>query len=151
MEWHHWIALALLAAAAWSVQIRLKQGREARAVAGWTVTKGQVLSHGIAEETSRDADGDSSTVYSPELSYAYAVGGGEHQGTRLALDGVSFSSRAKAQAYLDARPVGSEIPVYVNPNDASDALLSVERKNDWWVPALFVALAALVALGVFGQ
>lgn len=151
MEWHHWIALALLAVAAWSAQVRLKQAREARAVAGWTPVTGRVLSHGIEEETSRDSDGDSSTTYTPQLSYAYAAGGGERQGTRLALDGVSFSSRAGAQAYLDERPVGSEIRVYVNPDDASDTVLSAERENDWWVPILFVALAAAVAAGVFGR
>ena len=151
MEWHHWIALALVAAAAWSVQIRLRHARQARAMAGWTPVTGSVVAHGIDETTSQDSDGDKDTSYAPCLTYAYEVDGATRQGTRIALDNLSFSSRSRAQAYLDERPIGSPIQVFVNPANPVEAVLSTERKSDWWVPVMFVVLAAAVAAGLFGQ
>jgi len=150
MEWNHWIALALLAAAIWAVQIRLKQRREAQAAAGWTPVTGSVVSHGLDEETSRDSDGGVDTTFSPRLTYAYEAAGAQRQGTRLSLDGVSFSKRARAQAWLDERPVGAPIELFVNPANPDEALLTVAHKSDWWVPAFLVGLAAAVAAGLFG-
>ncbi len=150
MEWNHWIALALLGAAVWATQIRLKRRRSIREMAGWRQVPGRIVQHDIIATSGTDSEGRGETHYEPKLGYDYEVDGVRHSGTRVSLDGESFGSRAKAQAYLDARPVGSEVMVYVNPANASDAILSVKAGGDWWVPSFFLVLAALVGLGLFG-
>lgn len=151
MGWNHWVALALVAAALWAFQIRWKRRAIIREMAGWTRIPGRVVSHDILASSSTDSEGRSESSYEPKLSYDYEVNGRPFTGTRLSLDGESFSSRQKAQKYLDERPIGSEVPVYVNPADPSDAILSTKAGGDWWVPVLFLGLAAAVALGLFGS
>ena len=150
MEWRHWVALALLAGAAWAAWLRVKRARQIKAMQGWTQVNGRILSHDIEETSSTDSDGRLDHHYDPKISYEYEVGGRTRQGTRLALETVSFGSRKKAQQYLDARPVGSTVPVFVNPDDPSDSVLTTKASGDWWVPVFFAGLAAAVGLGFFG-
>lgn len=150
MDWNHWVALALLAAAAWALKLRLARRAQTRALRAWPEVAGSVLSHAIEKSSQADSDGGIDTVYSPRLGYRYEAGGQLREGTRLALEGISFDSERKAHAWLAARPVGAPIAVYVNPADPSDAVVTRDASSDWWVPVFLAGLAAATAAGVFG-
>jgi hypothetical protein len=144
------IALALIAAGAWSAWLRVKRRRAAQEMTGWQTVTGKVLSHSIEESVTTDSDNDREWHYDPRISYEYEVAGERHEGQRIALEEPSFGSRKKAQDWLDARPVGSAITVHVNPADAADAVLETTVSGDWWVPLFFIALGIAVAFGLFG-
>ena len=151
MSWNMVVALALVAAGVWAAWLRVKRRRAGQAMAGWQRVQGMVLDHAIAESVSTDSHGDRTDHFDPQLTYEYLGAGEKRTGTRASLDAVSFTSRQKAQAWLDARPVGQPIDVHVNPADPNDAVLDVAVKSDWWVPAFFVALGVAVAAGLFGS
>lgn len=151
MSWNMVVALALVAAGAWAAWLRVKRRRAGQAMAGWQRVQGTVLSHAIAESVSTDSHGDRTHHFDPQLTYEYFAGGMARTGGRASLDGISFASRKKAQAWLDARPVGQPIDVHVDPADPAEAVLDVKVKSDWWVPLFFVALGAAVAAGLFGS
>jgi hypothetical protein len=150
MSWNIMIALALIAAGAWATWLRIKRRRAAREMAGWRTVTGEVLSHSIEESVTTDSSNDREWHYDPRLRYAYEVGGTRHESERISLDGVSFGSRKRAQAWLDKRPVGSSVNVHLNPADPADSVLETNVAADWWVPLFFFALGIAVALGLFG-
>lgn len=150
MTWEMGIALALIAAGVWAAWLRVKRRRVGKQMAGWRAVQGTVLSHAIEESVTTDAHNDREWHYDPRLTYQYETGGTERTGKRISLDGVSFSSRKKAQVWLDQRPVGSTVTVYLDPADPDEAVLETGVKGDWWVPVFFVALGIAVALGLFG-
>ncbi len=150
MSWNVMVGLALFAAAAWAAWLRIKRRRQGQAMSDWQRVEGRVLSHEIAESVSTDSHGDSTRHFEPRLTYEYLGSGAKRTGSRAGLDTVSFTSRNKAQAWLDARPVGSAIAVFVNPADPNEAVLDTAVKAEWWVPAFFVALGIAVMLGLFG-
>ena len=150
MSWNMAVALALVAAGAWAAWLRIEKRKAARQRAGWDRADGRVLSHEIVETSSTDSHGDTTDHFEPRLTYEYRAQGAIRTGSRASAEGLSFASRKKAQAWLDARPIGGTVEVRVDPADPASALLDTSYKADWWVPALFVALGIAVALGLFG-
>jgi hypothetical protein len=145
------IALALVAAGVWAIWRGMKRRRLGQQVAGWQAVQGKVLSHDIAESVSTDSDGDREWHYEPRLVYEYEAAGTVRQSQRVAVDAPSFGSRKKAQEWLDSRPVGSAVNVFVNPDDPGDSVLETAVSGNWWVAGFFIVLGIAVALGLFGD
>jgi hypothetical protein len=149
MEFNLIIAALLLAAAGWAAWIRVKKRREANAIATWPEVKGRVLSHDVEERFGTDSEGRPDYDYIPKISYQYEAGGQARIGNRIDLDNDYFGTQGAAEKHLAQWPVGSDVPVYVNPADPDDAVLSRKKAGGWWVVVFFVALAVAVALGLF--
>jgi hypothetical protein len=150
VSWNVIVGLVLVAAGAWAAWIRINRRRTAMAMAAWQQVQGRVLSHDIEESSSTDSSGDTSWHYDPKLAYEYEVAGTKRTGSRLSADRISFGSRKKAQAWLDQRPLGGPVTVYVNPDDHDETTLSPKATGDWWVPVFFVMLGLAVMAGLFG-
>ena len=149
MEWHHWIALALLGAALWAFRNRLQRMKTVRGRSGWTEAKGRVLSSSVEAVQVSDGEGGTDTHYEPRIAYEYEVGGRIYRGDRCTGE-TGLGSRRKVQQFVQDRPAGAEIPVYVNPANPEEAMLTTKEKVDWFAPILFLVLAAAAGLGLFG-
>jgi hypothetical protein len=143
------VAALLLAAAGWAAWIRVARRRQAGAAAGWREVKGRVLDHDVEERFGTDSEGRPDYDYIPKITYRYEAGGAVRTGGRIGFETHYFANRGAAEKHLAQWPVGSEVTVYVNPDDPDEAALTREAPGGWWVVGLFVALAAAVALGLF--
>lgn len=144
------LALLLAAAAACAAWIRIRQRGEAKALGNWIRAEGRVLEARIEESSASGPDGAAERWYDPQIVYEYEAAGATRRGTGLALQPVSFRSRKKAEQYLDARPVGSTVPVYFDPRDPEQSVLAANARQDWFGPAFLLLLAVLVGSGAFG-
>ncbi|MDP2975717.1 MAG: DUF3592 domain-containing protein [Anaerolineales bacterium] len=82
---------------------------------------------GIAESTSTDSDGDTSTSYSPAVKFTYRVAEQEYTGNKITFGFIQgYGNYKKAQAALAHYPLGAQVTVYYNPANPADAVL--ERK-----------------------
>jgi hypothetical protein len=121
-----------------------------RRIAKWPRAPGTIISSRIASSshTSRDKDGYSRqyTSYSPEVSYSYAVGGTEYEGSAFARVNVSTTTRAVVAACVDRYPPGQAIRVLYDPTDPTTAYLEVRRSMGAAILLGFGGL--LMAIGV---
>lgn len=143
------VAALLLAAAGWAAWLRIRKRREADAVATWPETKARILSHDVEERFGTDSEGRPDYDYVPRISYRYEAGGSVRTGSRIGLENDCFATASAAEKHLGQWPVGSDVPVYVNPADPDDAVLSRQSAGGWWVVVFFVVLALAVAAGLF--
>lgn len=151
MEWRFWIALALAAAALWSLWIRYKKSKRLGEIRRWGKVPGRIVRAEIEQGHTVDSDGDRSDFFEPKLVYEYEADGQVRRGSRISQDGVAFANRRKAEAFLADKQPGSEVPVWVNPKDPDEALLTVEGSSGWGMPIFFFLLAFAVAIGLFDQ
>ncbi|MBA4379859.1 MAG: hypothetical protein C0393_04105 [Anaerolinea sp.] len=104
-----------------------KDRKKAEASQGWPATQGQIIEARIAESTSTDSDGDTSTSYSPAVEYTYSVAGQEYKGNKITFGFTQgYGNYAKAQAALARYTLGAQVTVYYDPANPADAVL--ERK-----------------------
>lgn len=149
MEWRFWIALGLVGAALWSLWIRYKKSKRLGELRHWGRVRGRVISADIEESQTTDSYGDRTDYYDPKIVYEYEADGKVRRGSKLSLDGISFASRRKAEAYLADKQPGAEVPVWVNPKDPDEAVLTVEGSAGWGVPIFFFLLAVAIGIGLF--
>ena len=149
MEWRFWIALGLAGVALWSLWLRYRKSKRLGEIRKWGRVQGRVVSAEIEEGSTTDSYGDSSHFYDPKVVYEYEAGGKLRRGDQLSLDGISFASRKKAEAYLADKQPGSALPVLVNPENPDEAVLTLEGNVGWGVPVFLFVLAVAVALGLF--
>jgi hypothetical protein len=83
------------------------------------------------------------------IEYVYRVGGIEYHGKRYRYGEGSSSDSAWAQTAVAARPVGAEIPVFYNPGDPADALLSPGVDGGDLMLLLFLTPFNAVMLGLW--
>ena len=124
-----------------------------RAAQQWTETICQITRSGVDAQTSKDSKGKSSTSYSFDVAYQYAIEG-------KALAGEVYSpflgstGYAEARALADALPVGSATPCFYNPANHFEVLISRDIPRRAWfglLPLLFAAagiLGLIISLGV---
>jgi hypothetical protein len=79
-----------------------------------TITRSEVVSH----HSSKDG-----TSYNAVIEYQFEAGGRKLVGNKIRL-GTTASSHANAVAAVNARPVGSTVPVFYNPTNPQESLLS---------------------------
>lgn len=104
-----------------------KDRKKAEASQGWPTTQGQIIEARIAESTSTDSDGDTSTSYSPAVKFTYRVAQQEYTGNKITFGFIQgHGNYKKAQAVLAHYPLGAQVNVYYDPANPADAVL--ERK-----------------------
>ncbi len=92
----------------------------AQASKQWPMVLGQVVSSMITSSSSSEGG----TTYSPDIRYAYDVGGRAYHSNRVAFGGFTSTSNPRdAQKHTDRYPAGSVVQVYYNPNNPQDATL----------------------------
>lgn len=100
---------------------------KAKAAESWPTAPGRVVSCRVDVEESQDNDGNASTWYNPVVTYGYAVGGRDLQGTRLRFGNYRSSSRKKAEAAI-APYMSSTAPlVRYNPDKPEECVLETTK------------------------
>ena len=143
----------ILAGAAWIVTFLLIHRRavaRARAAESWPQVPCELLESRLREEESTDSDGNTATVYIPELRYAYEVGGRALEGTRLRFGSVRTGSRGKAESWVRPYPAGARASVRYNPEDPADSVLESARPTAGYLIAAAVGLV-FVGLGLYAM
>jgi hypothetical protein len=88
--------------------------------------------------------GEDSTTYSVDVSYAYTVQGREHKSDRYRFLGGSSGGRQAKERIVRRLPPLTRTVCYVNPDDPSDAVLNRDFGAEYaagLVPLVFVAAA----------
>jgi hypothetical protein len=104
----------------------------------WTETRCDVLSSQVAEVSSSDG-----STYRVDIRYSWTAGGSTHVGNRYDFMIGSSSGTAGKQRIVDRYPPGSRVACWVDPEDASEAVLSRGLS-----PAYLVGLVPLVFVAV---
>lgn len=120
--------------------------QRAEASKAWPMVLGQVISSMVTSSS----DSDGGTTYSPDIRYAYDVGGQAYQSSRLAFGGtVSTGNPRDAQKHTARYPAGSVVQVYYNPNKPQDATLERRAGSANFLFA-FGGLFLVIGCGVGG-
>lgn len=112
------------------------------ATRSWTPTPCRILTSRIA------VDPDRNTPFTLTITYRYTVGGGVHDGDRWTLKPDRSDDYTELQRIADAYPRGGDRTCYVNPADASQAVLRQASLTGGFailfpLPFLAVGLAGL--------
>jgi hypothetical protein len=128
--------------------------KKAQVSQSWPSTPGQITDSHVSRSQSTDSDGDTTTSYTARVAYTYLVGGETYSGHNIAFGfSPSYSSEAKAQADAARYPVGSQVPVYYNPDKPADAVLQRQAsgsKVGVILGVVFIVVGVCVACPVMG-
>jgi hypothetical protein len=117
---------------------------KAKAAETWPSVPGRVVAARIDVEESSDNDGNSTTWYNPVVTYGYAVGGRDLQGTRLRFGNYRSASRNKAEAALAPYAVGSAPVVRYNPEKPDECVLETKKPGPVYLLMAAVGLIFVV-------
>jgi hypothetical protein len=121
------IVMVFAGIGAFLIYYSFRSRKKADASQGWPSTNGLVTEARVSHSTSTDADGEAQDSYSPQVRYHYSIAGQEYEGSKISFGmQQSFSSRSKAEQALTSFPQGSQVALYYNPANPSEAVL--ERK-----------------------
>jgi hypothetical protein len=120
-------------------------GNEARR---WPKVTGRIVKSELDEYEGRlDPNDAMKTLYRPLISYAYEYNGITYHGDQVSLGAKITANREAFASKLIAKyPLGSTIEVYVNPKNASQAVLQPAPAHAWIV---WVAAAVLLGGAIF--
>lgn len=107
--------LALLGLGLWM----RKQGLASR---NWPSVQGEILTSRVDDHTLENLR--------PEIVYGYTAQGQTFKGTRVGYSGYSVS-RAALEQIVARYPVSSQVTVYYNPQNPSQAVLENQPSQDW--------------------
>ena len=119
--------------------VRLKSSQR------WPSVRGSVTKSYVRSSRSSCQSG-----YAPELEYTYWVDR-QYVGRTINLGFEPHQSQADAEEYCASHPVGSELEVFYNPSDPSDACLERRGSMLWMfelVGLIFVGMGVLMWLGI---
>jgi hypothetical protein len=125
--------------------------RYGRLAVMWPTATAVVLISDIEEDANRNATGKVSVGYLVKVEYEYKVNGQEYSGSRVTVGRPVFDY-LDASNYKEQFKPGSQVPVYYNPKNPTEALLAPRSKVGLLSPVpgiFFVAVSALVAIFVF--
>ena len=122
--------------------IALYKMQEVRRASYWPSAQGRIVRSGMRAVRHRHA-GEATTVgNTPDVEYAFSVGGVEYRGHRISIGEIPAGS-PQAEATVDRYRVGRTGPVFYNPEDPKEAVL----ERDPPAPAMVVyGIAAGVML-----
>ncbi len=122
-------AVLLGAIGALLVVLYLRNKKKTKESQNWSTTTGRITLSEVRMVTNEGED-ISSISFIPKLEYEYEVNGQVFQGKRISFGSIhSFSSRQKAENFLNQFPLSSNIPVYYDPNKPKDAVLRKEMRS----------------------
>ncbi len=113
----------------------------------WPIISGTVLE-------SRVGKASSSASFFPEIKYSYSFSGKDYRSDQVYLGLVTFTDAAKVKQLVDVASAGKPIKIRVNPNEPSDAVLSlngdISSDSEGAAIACFVLGPLFILLGGFG-
>jgi len=123
----------------------LVQQRQALALQTWTPVTGSVLASELHSRTEWK-DGLQRTLYMPNITYTYTVGGRAYTSNRYSLGAETEWSKPQfVESQLKKHPAGSQVTVYYNPTAPAEAVLARRLSGGWLVWALALGLLTLAA------
>ena len=88
---------------------------------GWPTTEGTILYHRFVGQQFKEYDGDLYTHIDVHIRYQYAVNGKTY--SSLKLNSIDTPFHLFPSSYAGRYPVGTEVIVFYNPKNPSDAVL----------------------------
>ncbi|MEO7109937.1 MAG: DUF3592 domain-containing protein [Polyangiaceae bacterium] len=148
------------------VAIGVRAERANAAEKNWPRAKGKILTSAVrtvtaeifdsfdkgrwANSPSNQGQMRSVTTITAEATYTYEVDGQTHEGTKVNREGIG-GSQQEMQAWVDAHPPGTEVTVYVDPQNPATAYLQLKRWSVgglilliWGGVMIFIGLLVLV-------
>lgn len=115
----------------------------------FVASRGRVLGKGLVKRTIDDPLAAATTTWRPTLRVRYDAAGVSHEAWTRSQPSTGSSDRAAAVARLAAWDLGSDVPLWYDPADATTVVL--ERGYNWWMWLLALLLpGALLAFGGSG-
>jgi hypothetical protein len=127
----------------------------AQSSSSWPVTQGEILTSVVdKKETSTRSKksrnlrikgsgisvsnkSEKSYSYEALVSYSYSVSGEEYVGKRIAFGAITKGGRGRAETICESYPVGSQVKVHYDPDDAGSATLEVGiQAQVFFIPGL---------------
>jgi len=144
------IGLVWVGAFAWAHKRAVDK---AKAAESWPTVSGRVVSCRVDVEESTDNDGNGSTWYNPVVTYGYAVGGRELQGTRLRFGNYRSASRRKAEAAIAPYTANTAPLVRYNPDKPDECVLETTKPGPAYllmaaVGFIFIIVGIAIAASV---
>lgn len=111
----------------------------------WPKVSGRITQSAVDEFQGRiDRDSALTTLYRPQIAFAYEFNGIKYAGNHSALGASVTSNHASyAQKAVAKFPVGAIVQVRVNPQNPSEAMLKPSTAGAWIVVAIAAVLLAL--------
>lgn len=135
--------LILLALGGGLIFYGYRSRQKAEASQSWPSTSGQITRSEVKRSSSTDDDGHTTYSYYPSVEYTYQVSGQAYSSKRMVFGALKgYSNPAKAEADLQAYPLGEQITVYYDPEKPSEAVL--ERKAGALSGMLVIGIICLV-------
>lgn len=91
----------------------------------WPTTTGKITSSRIDEFMGRakTATGSRRTIYTPQIKFSYTVDGKQYHGDRIGNGDYQSYTEYSPNRLIKRYPAQSEVTIYYNPADPTDALL----------------------------
>jgi len=128
---------------------------------GWPTVDGTITSSMIDVYEERDTStGDDdfpptyTTYYEPEITYSYSINGVDYSFDKISFSRTRFVIQSEAQEVIDEYSTGTNVTVYYNPSNPSEAVLEPGIQNSGGMicstigALIFVVLGALIVLSV---
>jgi hypothetical protein len=126
-----------------------KSVRQADASQGWPATTGKITDAHVSYSSGMDSDGDSTDSYSACVSYEYQVLGQLYTGTKISFGfAKAHNSRGQAENDLARYPLGSQVTIYYDPSNPTEAVLERKAGNSVLATILgaaFILLSLCIA------
>ena len=110
----------------------------------WPSTSGRIVSGEIKESSSPD---DGKQFY-PHVTYVYWINGIAYTSSKVSLAGRSYHSQQEAARALLRYPVRSDVTVWFNPDDFTDALIERDRVRGRAIWVLLFMGLMFIGMGV---
>lgn len=127
----------------------------------WPTAEGIITSSMIDSYEERDTStGDDdfpptyTTYYEPKITYSYSVNGAEYSSDKISFSRTRFVIQSDAQEVIEKYSTGTNVTVYYNPDNPSEAVLEPGIQNSGGMicgtigAVVFIILGALIVLGV---
>ena len=127
----------------------------AQSSSSWPVTQGEVLTSVVDKKSTSTRSkksrnlrikgsgisvsnkSEKSYSYEALVSYSYSVAGDDYVGKRLAFGAITEGGQGRAEAICERYPVGSQVNVHYDPDDAGSSTLEVGlRAQVFFIPGL---------------
>ena len=106
----------------------------------WPTVDGQIISSSVESSYS---SGSSSARHYPIVEYEYSVEGESFTGDRISFAQQSYSDYKSADVVTKRYSVGRTVPVFYDPEDASNSVLEPGKSGSrWYLIGIGIVIAA---------
>lgn len=124
------VLLFLLGIGLFTLVFSIRSNQKASQSTDWPSVVGVITHTYIEEDESFDSDGDTTTTYSPVINYEYIVDDQVYTGDRIYYGlTMKYNRHQEAAKALQAYPTNSEVEIYYNPADPSEAVLDRQAEG----------------------